>query len=334
MKKKINIRFFTVGTFFIVVTQLLVLWCLYKTIKTEGFRFRDYLLQGAPYLAVITILLMILCLGISYLMARQIVNPIEKMAECMDEIEKNVVYEELKPFAKKINSQNRMRAEFTANVSHELKTPLTSISGYAQLIESGIAKEGDIIDFAQKIDKESNRLLELINDIIKLSKLDEGSGSVSLEEVDLLDVAYSCANRLEINADKKNVAFSVQGDHVVIKAFRSMIEEMLYNLFDNGIRYNREGGYVKVSIYASNGKGIVVVKDNGIGVAIKHQVHIFERFYRVDKSHSKATGGTGLGLSIVKNAAAYHKAKIEINSELNKGTEIKIIFNIADTPDV
>lgn len=286
----------------------------------------EIFLASLPSVLILSVIIVLIFAVISWILTNQIVNPIDEMAENIDEIDKYVAYDELKPFAKKIRSQNIMRSEFTANVSHELKTPLTSISGYAQLIESGIAQEKDIRNFAGKIDKESNRLLELINDIMKLSKLDEGSEDEVLVETDLLAIAKQCAKRLELKAEKREIAFKVVGEKNVIKAVPSMLEEMVYNLCDNSIRYNRQGGIVIVSVFSLNNHVVLSVKDNGIGIPKEHIDHIFERFYRVDKSHSKETGGTGLGLSIVKHIVMYYKGKIEIQSQEGKGTEIKIIF--------
>lgn len=284
--------------------------------------------KALPVVAFMMLCMILISMAVAQLLTNQLIRPIEKMAENMDEIEKNVAYEELRPFAQKIQSQSSMRKEFTANVSHELKTPLTSISGYAQLIESGMAKTEDIQDFAHKINKEANRLLSLINDIIKLSRLEEGNTAVSLEEVDLLEIAQSCKGRLDLKAKERKVTVSIVGDSICIKAYKSMVDEMLFNLCDNAIRYNCPHGLVIVSVYETEEYAVVAVKDNGIGIPEEHLKHVFERFYRVDKSHSKETGGTGLGLSIVKHGALYHKAKLEIESLEGKGTEIRILFPI------
>lgn len=282
--------------------------------------------EAMPITIAISLILIILYLVISYVIIRKIVSPIAKVAENLDQVQKKDIYEELRPFAEKIRSQNKMRAEFTANVSHELKTPLTSIVGYSQLVESGIAKGEDIQKFATKIDEEANRLLSLINDILKLSKLDESDGDTVFEQVNLLEIAKHCKKRLELKAAEKGIAFSVVGEELEVEGVGTMIEEMIYNLCDNSIRYNNQDGVLIVSIYKRGKHTILSVKDNGIGIPKDHQEHIFERFYRVDKSHSKETGGTGLGLSIVKHIAIYHKASIELESEPGNGTEIKVVF--------
>ena len=274
----------------------------------------------------ICLVLLVLYMVISYFIAQQVLAPIEHVAKDMNHLDSGDVYDEIRPFVEKIKSQNKMRAEFTANVSHELKTPLTSIVGYAQLIENGIAKPKDIKDFATKIDEESNRLLTLINDIMKLSKLDEGGEEETSDAVSLLKIAKSCKKRLSLKAKEKSIAFSVVGEDYQIRASESMIEELIYNLCDNSIRYNKENGLLMVSIYKKADKIVLSVKDTGIGIPKEHQEHIFERFYRVDKSHSKSTGGTGLGLSIVKHIAQYYHAEVELESEPGKGTETRILF--------
>lgn len=224
----------------------------------------------------------------------------------------------------------RLRREFTANVSHELKTPLTSISGYAELIENGMAKEEDIKSFASKIHRESVRLLTLISDIIKLSELDEDNkSSIGFEKVDLYDIASECIESLSIAAEKGNINMKLTGSHCIINANYGMMEELMFNLCDNAIRYNKKGGSVLVNIQNTDNNIILSVKDTGIGIPEEHKERIFERFYRVDKSRSKETGGTGLGLAIVKHISQQHHAKIELKSQEGIGTEISIIFPIS-----
>lgn len=214
----------------------------------------------------------------------------------------------------------KIRREFTANVSHELKTPLTSISGYAELIENGIARQEDIKDFAQKIHNEATRLILLINDIIKLSELEDPRVELQFENVDLLEVAKECQNRLLVPAQKKKVFMNVLGESSKVLANRGMMEELIYNLCDNAIRYNRPNGSVTMTVRSENRSVILSVEDTGIGIPEEHQERIFERFYRVDKSRIKATGGTGLGLSIVKHIVQQHNAKITLSSTVNVGT--------------
>jgi len=219
----------------------------------------------------------------------------------------------------------RNRREFTANVTHELKTPLQSIIGSAELLESGLVKPEDTGRFLGNIKNEATRLVSLINDIIRLSQLDEDRGPAT-ESVDLYEVANEVLTELEIPASKKLVELSLEGESCVINGVRRYIYEIIYNLCDNAIRYNKDGGKVAVTVSKAEGNAVITVKDTGIGIPAEHQGRIFERFYRVDKSHSKETGGTGLGLSIVKHAVAYHKGKIQLYSTEGVGTEIKVIF--------
>ncbi len=226
---------------------------------------------------------------------------------------------------------DRIKQEFTANVSHELKTPLTSISGYAELIESGMAQGADAPVFAGRIRKESQRMLALISDIIKLSKLDEAPDGENVETVDLLRVAHECRDMLEMSANQHDVTINVEGERSEISGVATELTELLYNLIDNGIRYNRKNGEVNVKITSpAHGVGdaiaIITVADTGIGIADEHQGRVFERFYRVDKSRSKATGGTGLGLAIVKHVAERHNAKIFLDSRIGEGTTVRVEF--------
>ena len=217
------------------------------------------------------------------------------------------------------------RQEFTANVSHELKTPLQSIIGSAELLENGIVKEEDIPRFVGHIRKEASRLVFLIDDIIRLSQLDEGT-EMPREDVSLRVLSEEVCETLADAAKLKDVSLEVTGDDGVINGVRRLLYEVVYNLCDNAIKYNNQGGQVKVSVSEQQGAVQISVSDNGIGIAPEHQDKVFERFYRVDKSHSKQSGGTGLGLSIVKHAVQYHHGKISVESELNKGTTISILF--------
>ena len=218
------------------------------------------------------------------------------------------------------------RQEFTANVSHELKTPLQSIIGSAELMENGIVKEDDIPRFVGRIRKEAARLVTLIDDIIRLSQLDEGA-DMPREDVSLRVLSEEVCETLSDAAKIKNVSLEVTGDDSVITGVRRLLYEVVYNLCDNAIKYNNPGGSVKVTIAQKPGEVLLRVQDTGIGIPLEHQDKVFERFYRVDKSHSKQSGGTGLGLSIVKHAVQYHHGKITVESELNKGTSISVLFD-------
>lgn len=219
----------------------------------------------------------------------------------------------------------RNRQEFTANVTHELKTPLQSIIGSAELLESGLVKPEDTTRFIGNIRKEATRLVSLINDIIRLSQLDENNEPAT-ETVELTEIAKEVVEVLAESAAKKNVELTVEGEPQTIFGVRRYIYEIIYNLCDNAIRYNKDDGKAEIKIGKDGGHVFVAVKDTGIGIAPEHHSRIFERFYRVDKSHSKETGGTGLGLSIVKHAVQYHSGKVTLDSETGKGTTVKIVF--------
>lgn len=219
----------------------------------------------------------------------------------------------------------KMRQEFTANVTHELKTPLTSISGYAEIIASGIAKPDDVQGFANKIRKESARLLALIGDIIELSLLDESKTESQNNPVNLAAIAFEVAEDLKSNAEKQNVSITVDAEESVIKGNRNQLYEVIYNLCDNAIRYNKPDGKVNISVKNIDNRSIVKVSDTGIGIPKKHQKRVFERFYRVDKSRSKDTGGTGLGLAIVKHIVEHHRGELTLESD-NNGTTFTIKF--------
>lgn len=223
-------------------------------------------------------------------------------------------------------SREELRREFTANVSHELKTPLTSISGYAEIMKNGLVQPQDMGRFSEKIYTEAQRLITLVGDIIKLSRLDEENVEIEKSSVDLHLVAGNVADRLKDMAKSSQVSIAVKGGPVVVHGTQQILDEMIYNLCDNAIKYNKPNGYVIITTEMENGHPALTVEDNGIGIPHEDQERIFERFYRVDKSHSNQIGGTGLGLSIVKHGAIYHKAKVELSSTLGKGTKVRIVF--------
>lgn len=220
----------------------------------------------------------------------------------------------------------KLRRDFTANVSHELKTPLTAISGYAELIEQGMVPQDEIGDFATKIHKSANRLLGLINDIIKLSQLDETIEVKNFTKLNLYDIAQECVYTLENNAKKNNITVILDGENGMIHGNKEMLEELIYNLCGNAIQYNKFNGSVTVTIKCTNNQVQLAVRDTGIGIPEKYQQRVFERFFRVDKSRSKATGGTGLGLAIVKHIVECHDAVLNIQSKEGEGTCIQINF--------
>lgn len=280
-------------------------------------------------------LIAIVALAFAYLLSRQqvakLIRPINELD--LDEPLENDVYEELTPLLKSIDKQNKekeaianMRKEFSANVSHELKTPLTSISGYAEIMKSGIVKPEDMPRFSEKIYNEARRLITLVEDIIKLSHLDEGKVELEREDVDLYELTREIISRLAPQASAKKVHMELTGESVIYNGVRQILDEMVYNICENAIKYNKEGGEIRVWVGNTlNGKKIIVT-DTGIGIPEEQKERIFERFYRVDKSHSKEIGGTGLGLSIVKHGAILHNAKIHVDSELGKGTRMELTF--------
>ena len=223
--------------------------------------------------------------------------------------------------------REQLRQEFTSNVSHELKTPLTSISGFAEMMKCGGMPEETVMDFSKSIYDEAQRLITLVSDIMKISELDEGTVVFEKEQVDLCELSKDIVSRLSSVAGKRNISLNVIGGSATVFGTRKILDEMIYNLCDNAIKYNNENGIVDVIINQTNDKVSITVRDTGIGIPVSEQGRIFERFYRVDKSHSKLVGGTGLGLAIVKHGAAYHDAEISLVSTEGKGTSVTIIFS-------
>lgn len=282
---------------------------------------------------ILSVLVVLLCVLLSHILTKRLLMPIEKLASNLDGVNQENIYEEIEPFIQTIREQHinilnsaRIRQEFTANVSHELKTPLTAISGYAELIGSGMTDEKDTKRFAEEIHNNSDRLLTLINDIIKLSELDDEDLEFDFEQVDLYQIAQECLNMMKLQADKQDITLHLKGERCTVVANRSLLEELIYNLCSNAVRYNNRGGSVTITVESINGRVMLSVKDTGIGIPKEHQERIFERFYRVDKGRSKQSGGTGLGLAIVKHIVAQHNAEITLESEPGKGTEIRVLF--------
>ncbi len=225
-----------------------------------------------------------------------------------------------------LRKQEQLRREFTSNVSHELKTPLTSISGFAEIMKSGETDSETVSDFSSSIYDEAQRLISLVSDIIKLSELDEGSIEFERENVDLFFLSEEILGRMLPSAEKKSISLSLHGESAVVFGTRKILDEMIYNLCDNAIKYNNDGGNVCIEVTPKDDEILLRVTDDGIGIPESDKDRIFERFYRVDKSHSREIGGTGLGLSIVKHGAIFHDAKIALESELGRGTAISLIF--------
>lgn len=285
--------------------------------------------KAVPIIAVILVILMFFAVIFSVVLSGKILNPLKKMLTKLDDpditSDPKKVYPELVPIVKEIqvqrNKQENMRQEFTANVSHELKTPLTSISGYAEIIETGMAKGDDVTKFAGKIRHEAKRMLVLISDIIKLSKLDADEIDLT-ENIDLSSVVDEVCEHLQDSAEKLGIRIYREGSSEIFKGNSTEIYELVYNIVDNAIKYNRPNGSIKIAL--ENKK--LIVSDTGIGISEKDQKRMFERFYRADKSRSRATGGTGLGLSICKHVAEHHHAKIVVESTVNVGTIFSISF--------
>ncbi|MBQ8589109.1 MAG: two-component sensor histidine kinase [Firmicutes bacterium] len=287
--------------------------------------------QVFPSMGIVGFLVIIVAFMVSYRLTSSIVNSITAMAESIDHIQEHIPYKELQPFAdavaqqrKKEQENQRMRQEFTSNVSHELKTPLTSISGYAEMIEMGMAKEKDVKEFASRIRIESRRLLRLIADILRLGELDYPVREPERELTSLKTLVQSVIDRLQWTAHQSYVILKSDLDEISAWVDESMITEICYNLCDNAIRYNRPGGTVWITVSREGKEAKITVKDTGIGIPKEAQDRVFERFYRVDKSRSKETGGTGLGLAIVKHAVAQNGGRIQLASELGVGTEITV----------
>lgn len=298
------------------------------------------LLSSFTLLGVLVVFIFLLEFFLVQRQTKELIKPINELD--LEHPLRNVCYEELRPLLVRLDQQNKqivrqveelkeaeaMRKEFSANVSHELKTPLMSISGYAELMMNGMVQPENIPDFSGRIYHEASRLSSLVSDIIQLSRLDEKSSDMPFEAVEVYELTEDIVMHLQAAADKKNISLEFQGHTAAVRGVRQVLYEMFYNLADNAIRYTEEGGTVIVSVKKKEGKVFYSVTDTGIGIPKNEQKRIFERFYRVDKSHSRQTGGTGLGLSIVKHGAALHNAKIHLESEPGKGTKIELIFKI------
>lgn len=288
--------------------------------------------SAAPLALLIILGIMSICVVFTAVLTRQLIKPIENMGEHIEDAGLETPYKELEPFANTIRKQHmdilsaaRARQDFTANVSHELKTPLTAISGYAELLQGGMVSEDQKQHFYQEIIKNSDRLLALINDIIRLSELDRSEKEPQFSEFDLYDAVNEFMEGLKVGAAGKNISLEFSGEHCIIRGNKDMIRELTENLVQNGIRYNNPGGKVVVRVIKKD-RPVLIVKDDGIGIPASDQERVFERFYRVDKSRSKATGGTGLGLAIVKHIVELHDAKILLDSAPGVGTTIEVVF--------
>ncbi len=335
MAKKICYRLFFTCLFGFALAALLFTVVFYNRFGAQVWQiYREVL----PFIILFCAGSLISATASSILLTKHIIAPITHMTRDLEHIQNNVPYKELSPFVSAVYSDRLLRAnnekirqEFTANVSHELKSPLTSISGYAELVTTGLAKAEDIPGFAQKIHAEAQRMIVLVEDILQLSKLDtmrESADNASqFEPLNLYALGKDCIDRLAINAKRAYVTLALEGSEVTINGNRQLLEELFQNLCDNAIRYNKPGGKVVIKVgRTANNLPFIKVCDTGIGIPKESQGRVFERFYRVDKSHSKETGGTGLGLAIVKHIVLVHDGKLTLESELGKGCEIGVIF--------
>lgn len=284
-----------------------------------------------PFMLGIFLIMLLLSWMIARWQTRRIIGPINDID--LENPLENITYRELEPLLVAMDLNNKqkdmvsnMRKEFSANVSHELKTPLTSISGYAEIMKNGIVKEKDITNFADRIHKEASRLIKLVNDIINISRLDEGYVDIEKEDVDLFEMSREISSRLAKQANDKGIKVALEGERVICHGIRQILDDMVYNLVENAIKYNKENGKVTIWVGSTLDGVKIRVTDTGIGIADEETDRIFERFYRVDKSHSKEIGGTGLGLSIVKHGAMVHGASLSVDSKLGEGSVFEIRF--------
>ena len=286
-----------------------------------------------PIIALILLLILLVCIALSHMLTGQLIKPIESMARNITAKDFQAPYKELAPFSDIIRTQHmeilaaaKDRQDFTANVSHELKTPLTAISGYAELLAANMVAPEQKMHFYHEIQKCAARLLRLINDIIRLAALDRSEREPLFNEVDLAEIVEESLNTLQLNAEQHKIKLNLQLEKCIVHGNREMLKELVDNLVVNAIFYNSPGGYVLIKVGIDKGRQKLLVKDNGIGIPATEQGKIFQRFYRVDKSRSKATGGTGLGLAIVKHIVELHSAEIILDSTPGVGTSFTIIF--------
>ncbi|WFA08352.1 ATP-binding protein [Tissierella sp. Yu-01] len=348
MEKRIYHSLIFLTSIIIIITSVVLTLLFYDISKNlnNELNLLSLFIMVLPAVIGIMVLILVFVYIFSSKLTSKILDPIyvstQKIESILsgEQVEKQSSYEELEPFVKaiqyqkveiersidKLKESERYRREFTANVTHELKTPLTSINGYAEMIASGITDEEDTIKFANTILKEGTRLLGLIDQVLSLSKIEgqviESKGV--FEDIDLYEITKNIVSRFDQSIISRNIQLDFQGESAIIKGNRSMIEDLISNLIDNAIKYNKIDGKVELNISKKEKIAIINVKDTGMGIPDEDKERVFERFYRVDKSRSKKITGTGIGLSIVKHIVEYHKGNIKLNSEINKGTEIEI----------
>ena len=301
--------------------------------STEASSISSVFVQSLPVIFSISAIFLLICILLGHFLTIQLLKPLDEMAERLDSPIEKPVYRELQPFADKIRIQHEnileaasMRQDFTANVSHELKTPLTAISGYAELLENDMVADDQVPHVAEQIRHNSDRLLSLINDIIRLSELDHKELPRKFTMMDLGPLAEECCRNLSVSAQSHHLSLTCKRDSAVLSGDRDLLKELIENLIQNAIQYNRENGSILVRTGQRGHHPFLSVEDTGIGIPKNQQERIFERFYRIDKSRSRETGGTGLGLAIVKHIAEIHDAEITVDSEPGKGTCITVSF--------
>ncbi len=343
MEKKIFLSLVTVATITAIITSILLVFLFYDYYKPAQ-DIKNVFISILPIMIGLIVFILIALYLFSSVLTAKIIEPM-KMAVLNIEsiltgkdVKNKIIYEELDPFLETIYKQKKeidvsmgklketekIRREFTANVSHELKTPLTSINGFAEMIETGMAKDQDIIKSAAIIRKEGNRLLEIIDSIIKLSRLDDPSMEKEFIYIDLFSIVEFICSNLQPSTIKDDILLKYTGKITTIKGNRRMIEDLVFILIDNAIKYNIPGGSVNIQVTEDNNFGIIKVIDTGIGIPEDQQDRVFERFYRVDKSRSKKINGTGLGLSIVKHTVEYHRGSLKLSSMEGQGTTIEV----------
>lgn len=302
-------------------------------VATEARSIISVFISTFAIVSLIIVVIIIICIIISHLLTNQLVEPIRVMAEDIDNTSSVVPYKELEPFVIRIREQHndilsaaKSRQDFTANVSHELKTPITAISGYAELIENNMVSENQQVKFAGEIRKQSDRLVSLVNDIIRLSELDHKESIQEFTKIDIYDIAKERVELLGNNARNKNIKLTLKGEHCMVTSNKGLMIELIDNLVQNAIRYNVQNGFVDINIKAKGNQMELEVSDTGIGIPSADIDRIFERFYRVDKSRSRETGGTGLGLAIVKHIVELHDGEIFVDSKEGAGTSFRVVI--------
>ena len=305
-------------------------------VSTSARSIMNIFVSSIPSMLIVMIVIAGVCVILANKLTKNLMAPIEKVSNDLENaatIQSETEYKELVPFLNTIRLQHesvlaavKSRQDFTANVSHELKTPLTAISGYAELIENNMVDEKQRIGFAGEIRKNADRLVSLINDIIRLSELDHSDDTKGIEQGDLCKIAKECVDNLGVSAAKQNIQLNFDGTECKMHGNSHMLVELVENLCQNAIRYNNPGGTVNVTVHKLGGKTVLTVEDNGIGIPKDQQERVFERFYRVDKSRSKETGGTGLGRAVGRHIGGLHDAEITLDSEVGHGTTIRVGF--------